>query len=382
MDKNIEMYGADTIDNLEWPETEQAQYAKKFLLPIIKEGISKYILNANTNLKVLKVGDFVLPITVTDRIIDQNCYACSPYSQYVSYALECISLIKSRWLKLPCRSLIHLLGCAFKMGKIDRVVIVNNWLFSTNLHPEIPEKQIAAIKNFLKIQFPSHAIIFRSVHSYQNSQLSEALGRSSFHLIASRQVFFLDARNEKIFSSRIFKSDMKLLKESEYTILQHNEIPHGAAAKISELYTGIYLEKHSKLNPQWTERFMDLVIKQKLLELKILIKGDSIHAVAGYFSCGDIMTSPLFGYDVKASPDEKLYRLTSTVLTCAAKDRKMVFHLSSGASFFKKIRKAEGHVEYMAVCHEHLPLYRRLPWRFLQLVSNTVGVSFMRYYDK
>lgn len=378
----VQLYDKQNIETLSWPKTKAGEYARNFLLPLIRDGVSHYIDNAHTEMMAVTVGDSVFPITVTERVQEWNCYVCSPYNQYVSYALECIPHIKANWMKPLFKGLVHVLGKALKVGSIDRVVIVNNWLFSTNLYPKVTHEQVTVLKQYLQKRFPGHAIVFRSVHSYRGRELYRALRHNAFDLIASRQVFFLDAAKEGLFNSRIFKSDLKLLRESDYQILQHHEIPSGSAAKITELYQTIYLGKHSTLNPKWNERFMQLVLEKQLLQLTVLSKGDSIDAVAGYFSCEGVMTAPVLGYDATRSKDDKLYRLTSTLLNVEAKKHGMLFHLSSGASFFKKIRKGEGHVEYMAVCHQHLPLGRRLPWWFLRAISNSIGIPFMRYYDK
>lgn len=100
----------------------------------------------------------------------------------------------------------------------------------------------------------------------------------------------------------------------------------------------------------------------------------------GYLYRHGILFSPFFGYDLTKPTDTGLYRLLSTALMLEAKERKAIFHQSSGASFYKKVRRAEGYLEYTAVYHKHLSYRRRAPWLILRSITNSIGISFMQKY--
>lgn len=377
----IQLYDKTNIHELSWPESEDGEYARKFLQPLIENGVQHYIENVDTKLLVLKIDDLVLPITVNDAEY-HNCYVCSPYGQYVAYAKESLAPVKSKLIRKSILSLLWGLGKLLRLGKANKVIIVNNWLFSTNLYPKLSNLQIERIKEFLTKEFPEHAVVFRSVHTYGKENLYQLLEGNQFDLIASRLVYFMDTENEQIFTSRIFKSDLKLLRESEYRTVYSDEISEAELEKITSLYRSIYLDRHSTLNPQLNHNFMKLALRNQVLSLKAL-KGQNgeIDVVVGYFHRNGTLTCPLLGYDIKQPQSNGLYRLASTILTLEAKKQQKLFHLSSGAAFYKKIRKAEGHIEYTGVYNRHLSIPRRFPWFVLKQISNTVGIAFMKKFD-
>jgi hypothetical protein len=376
-----QIFDETNIDQLKWPESELGRYAQKFLEPFIKQGVKHYIDNINTKLMALKIDDLVLPVTINDAEYE-NCYVCSPYGQYIVYGYEAVSSLKNPFIKKPLQVLIKGMGKIFQYGSINKVVIVNNWLFSTNLYPNISQGQISAIKSYLQQLYPEYAIIFRSIHTFIDSNLSEALKKEGFSLIPSRQIFFLNINNTDLFESRIFKSDLKLLKESAYEIASIENATPETVETITSLYRTVYLDRHSKQNPQLNKNFVKLACENQILNLKVLHKAGQIDAVVGYFQRNGVMTAPFLGYDVSLPQNTGLYRLCCTVLTLEAKEKQHLFHLSSGASFFKKIRRGIGHIEYTAVFWKHLPLKRRFPWNFLSGIANTIGIPVMKYYDK
>ena len=63
-----------------------------------------------------------------------------------------------------------------------------------------------------------------------------------------------------------------------------------------------------------------------------------------------------------------------------AQKKGAVFNQSAGGSFYKKVRRAEGNMEYTAVYQKHLPLPRRIPWKILSLLSNSLGQMYMKRY--
>lgn len=377
----VRLFDVTDIDTLPWPNTEETTKTKGFLIPLIKNGVQHYIENVDSQVMALLVDDFVLPLTVNNNTY-QNSYVCSPYCHYVTYAQESVRALNKQWLNIPLQGLLWGLGKILRACSFNKVIIVNNWPFSTNLHPNLSKEQIIAIKETIQKQFPQHAILFRSINTFKEKDLFSALNLGGFNLIASRQVFFLNAKKDGIFNSRIFKSDFKLFEESSYEVLRGSEIPPEDIQRLTELYRGLYVDKHSHLNPQLNEQFFTLALSCPFFKLLALRKDGCIDAMAGYFSFDDVMTSPMVGYDISRSRDDKLYRLTSTMLNMEAKKNKMLFNLSSGASFFKKIRRGEGALEYTAVYHKHLPLKRRMPWLILKVVIDLIGIPFMKYYDR
>lgn len=377
----VQLFDKSNIDSLVWPETEEGRQARSLLKPMVKQGPNHFVDNINTQLCVLSINNTVMPLTINDNNYT-NSYVCSPYGHYILYGLEYVSSLRNFFLRIPLTLLLKTMGKIFKSGNINKVVIVNNWLFSTDLYPKLTEKEICSIQNYLLHHFPDHAILFRSIHKYNGNFLYDSLKKNRFQFIASRQIFFLKPEDEAAFTSRAFKSDLKLLRESSYCEVPEPQILNGEASRIKELYTKIYQDRHSTMNPQFNQNFINLMIENRFPHLIAMQKEGRIDAVAAYLYLNGVMLAPFLGYDTSVDKMEKLYRLTCTILALEAKKRGLIFNLSAGASFYKSIRKAEGILECLAVYHRHLSFSRRIPWIVLRCVANTIGVPIIRNYDK
>src|SRR5205085_12541895 len=104
--------------------------------PLIKNGVSHYIENIDTDLHALVWDDIILPITVNDAEYD-NSYVCSPYSYFVSYAKESLDFLSQAWLRRLLSRVLGGLGKCLLRFHINKVVMVNNWLCSTTLYPSL-----------------------------------------------------------------------------------------------------------------------------------------------------------------------------------------------------------------------------------------------------
>ncbi|MBS4168433.1 hypothetical protein [Parachlamydia sp. AcF125] len=377
---SIEIFNAKTLDQLIWPATPDGEYARKFLSPLVKNGVTPYIDNVDAEMQLLKVNDHILPLVIAKDTYSGS-YVCSPYGHYISYASQSLHLIEGKWVQSFAKNALSGFGKILKAGKINQVVYVNNWLFSTDLYPtEFTPEEIDLISHTLKNLFPSHAIAFRSINSYTNALSLKALKDNDFDMIVSRQVFLTDTKNEQVFKTRIFKSDLKLLRESEYEILNENQLADEEYERVLYLYSQLYIDKYSDLNPKLNLHFLKHLIKENLMHFRVLKKEGKIDGVVGYYMRNGLMTSPFFGYDAQLPTSTGLYRLLSTILTLEAKEKGLILHQSSGASFYKKVRRAESYLEYMAIYAQHLPYMRKLPWFLLKHTMNSIAIPFMEKY--
>src|SRR4051812_21547921 len=81
-------------DRVDWPATEDGDYARRYLEPFLQHGPESYIRNAHTALFARRAGAVLLPVTVAEFPLD-NSYVCSPYAHYVSYAMQDFSPLKN-----------------------------------------------------------------------------------------------------------------------------------------------------------------------------------------------------------------------------------------------------------------------------------------------
>lgn len=375
----IQLFDSTNIDSIIWPDSKEAELARKLLVPLIQKGLEPFFHNIKTVLNLIKIDDFILPITINDDE-KENSYVCSFHSYYIGYGLNSAETIKNQVLKHSVKTILKGLGALLRRGKIDKVVSVNNWLFSTNIHPKLSNEQIGLIKTFIQNKFPDHAIVFRSINSLDSNSPLESLKDHEFDLIATRQVFLMDTNNREVFESRLFKSDLKFLESSDYTLKEIDYENEKRLNEILSLYNALYVDKYSSINPRLKESFLDLLIRNKLFKFKYLEKDGSLDGIVGFYSLYGVMTSPFFGYDTTKSQQIGLYRLLSTALTLEAKNESQLFHQSSGASFYKSIRKAKPVIEYSAVYTKHLPKKRRIYWKTLKALMNQFGVRWMKKY--
>jgi hypothetical protein len=378
-EKPIQLYHLQDLASCPWPEHSEGVYLKKFLTPLMQEGIHNYIENVHSHLFVLVWGDLILPLTMNDGEYD-NSYVCSPYSYYFSYAQQSLHLLTQFWTRYTIQSVLWGTAKVLKGFQINKVIIVNNWPFSTTLYPQLQSNQVKAIAHFLQERFPQHAIVFRSVDPHTNPVCYETLQQVGFSYIAHRQIFFIRPQESGLLDARLFKSDRKLLDNSGYEILDHDDITEADIPRLLNLYLKIYIHKYSTLNPQFNENFLRLMLTHHLMHFKALKKNGRIDGVIGYVERNGMMFCPFFGYDLELPKEQALYRLLSTVLMLEASQRQFLFHQSSGASAFKLMRKATSCIEYLAVYHKHLNLSRKLPWMMLKGMCNSLGIFYMKRY--
>ena len=156
----------------------------------------------------------------------------------------------------PINAMLWGLGKVFQSCGVNQVVSVNNWFYSTNLYPPLQPQQVVKIAEFLQQRFGDHAIVFRSVDPHTNPVCYQILQQHGFEYIASRQIFFLDSRSTSLLETRLFKSDMRLLKNSGYEIVDGDQLSEHDIPRILELYRSLYIDKYSALNPQYNEEFL------------------------------------------------------------------------------------------------------------------------------
>jgi len=376
-----QLYNAQTISRLPWPSHEEADYAKRFLLPFMENGPSAYIENLRTELLALHIGDHVIPITVSE-VEPDNCFTCSPTSFYGGFSKERISAIENPRLRKLVFPAAHLLDYGLRLGHVDKIIYVNNWLLSTNLYPNLTDAELKEIRDLLIDKYPDHAIGFRSINEVDSLHCFRALSNNQFQLVATRPIYIVDAKEPDHFKSRMFKSDLKILKNTPYEIIDETGVEIEDIPRIVEIYRMLYVDKYSNLNPKLTEEFIKLILQNKILNLRLLKKEGRVDGVLGYLARYGVINSPLFGYDTTLPKDLGLYRMISTILSLEAKERGLLLNMSSGAGGFKTLRRAKPYIEYNAVYTKHLALKRKLPWSILKTLMNRVASPMMVSLDR
>ena len=373
-----ELFTNENIHALAWPQTEDGDYARRYLLPIIEDP-QKYISNAyNTELMVAKVDETIIPITVTGFHPD-NTYTVSPYSHYASYGgFEEVKHLNNPPLEALIKLIMYPVAWYFKRAELDKVVFVNNYLLSTNLYPSLAKDQISALGEMLPIWFPNRVIIFRSVDERKNPHIIQTLGAKGYDMVLSRQVWYMDA--EEASRTRQYKEDVRVLRKHGYEVLDGKDLNDDELKRCLHLYNLLYLEKYSYYNPQFTFEFMKLARDSEILHMRALKRDGIINAVMGFFIRNGAMTQPLFGYDTSLPQEEGLYRLLTLITLQEGLQRNLLVHASGGVGKFKKVRGGKSVIEYNAVFKKHLPKKRQMPWKLIKGISR-YAIPYFRKND-
>jgi hypothetical protein len=382
MNSQVSLYDCHNIDSLDWSNSEISNLIKAYWVPMMKAGSTRFIENIDTQMFALTIDDLVLPVTVNDREL-KNCYVCSPYNHYITYTKEELVTLKNPLLEKTLAVIIDFLGLLTAWGQINRVVIVHNLLLSTNLYPDLSTLQITQITEYLKNIFPNYAIVFRSINTFINDNLFNVFQRNNYNLIGSRQVYLFNPHDQSMMTGKMrsrFKQDTNLIKKSGYEVLDKAQLTLDDIPRIVELYNLLYLHKYSFNNPQFNEKFIELVFKNHTWHFQVLKKEGIIDGVIGFYEVNGMMTTPILGYDTNLPQVVGLYRMLSALLMMEATERGIILHQSSGAAEFKRFRGFVGNIEYSAVYHRHLPLQQRLVWWLLELLVNGVAVGMMERY--
>lgn len=377
----MRLYSKEEISLIPWPDSAEGNRLRSFFEPLLKEGSEALIANVQTQVYILHIDDLFMPLTVNAKEY-HNSYVCSIYS-FILYAEEEMERHRKHILRIILYPFLRFLKVWFRWSKINQLVIVNNFLLSTNLYYFLSACQVQRICQFLKKRFPDHAIMFRSLNAYTEEKLVHDLRTMGCDFITSRSVYFFDPKNYSNLPSKkrwIIQKDKKLREQDKIKILQHNDFHIGDALEIKRLYDLLYLEKYSYFNPAFTVRFFEQAIQNQTFTLSGILYEGRLVGVIGFFKIRRIMATPIVGYDTKLPESLGLYRmLTASVLEDSLSSN-TIFHMSAGVGHFKRQRGAFQALESMAVLCNHLPFYRRFVWNVLGIFLNKIGAPILRKY--
>ena len=338
----------------------------------------RLIANLDTRLETVDVdGGWRFPLSVNDGTAAENCYVCSPRAQYVDYAAYELARLDNPLVEKPLRGLLAGASALFQLASLDRVVIVNNWLLSTNLYSRGWYGQ--GLKNLLgslRACYPTHAILFRSLNARQNPALLPALRSAGARLLASRVVWHYDGARAFFTRTPDYRRDLRLLEKSEWEIVTHDCLRADDMPAFARLYEQLYVEKYTALNPRYTARFLAECHACGLLRFQGIRECATGRwlGVLGCFERDGVLTAPIVGYDTHLPQSAGLYRALMALVLRETVRRGLLLNLSAGAGHFKRQRGGEPCAEFTAVFDAHLPRVRRWPWQVLATLSRRVAL--------
>lgn len=352
--------------------------AARFAAALGTEGTSAYVSNATSRFALMRYRDREFPITIDDGGYSRT-YVASPHSAYVLYARDEIDIVGIKRWRWVARGALSLLDRMLRAIRINRVVHLDNWLLSTNLHGTWYGKGLPQMREILARRFPEHFLILRSLDPKSCPQLLDAAKADGWTLIPSRQIWVTDDLVRDWRPRNAYGNDRRALANSGLTIEEMDELEPCDAERIADLYYQLYVERYSPINPIFTAQYMIETARSGLLRYRVAREASgTIMAVVGMLMRGDCLTVPVLGYDLARPRKEALYRIATFMFSEYAMERGLRLHSSSGAGEFKRNRGAHPVIEYMAVDARHLSRGRRAGLQVLARMLETIMVPMMR----
>jgi len=360
------------------PRTDFAQHTENYVRLHRGASTLPYIANLDTSVELLEHDTMALPCTV-NQAEHGNAWVCSPLTTYGSYVIEEIQRYLPTPMAFPIAAVCHGYRQLLKFAEVDKAVAINNWMLSTNLFPEIDKAGLLTLISQARQRWPRHAIWFRSLNMRHNSEWIAALREQGFQLLPSRQVYlFHDIARMRHAN---LKRDLDLLRRTSLVSMAPQDFKERDFARVAELYNFLYLDKYSRLNPQYTAAFMQRWHENGLLQFwGFRDDAGVLQAVIGIFFQESTITVPIVGYNTSLPQSLGLYRLLmARVFDVAMRDNLNV-NLSAGAAQFKRLRGGQPEIEYSAVLANHLPAPHRIALASLRALTTMLGVPLMRKF--
>lgn len=370
----------ESFENVDWTTESPSDRDAAWLSMLVTHPSTQLVRNVSTVWRLMRVHETWLPITVNSTEYD-NAYVCSPYTGAVLYPQSEVAKLGGFWLPNGLRLLMKSLAAPLRWSQINRAVCVNNWLLSTNLYAPLRHDAVPAITSRLVERYPSHAVLWRSLNRVTNAALLDQLVNSGYELAPSRQVYFFDGQRRDYLDRSNTRVDLKLLRNTDYQIVPHEQLQPSDATRLQQLYHLLYVDKYSPHNPQFTATMIDLCRQHRLLKMwGLRHPSGRLDGVLGVFERDGVITAPLVGYDTVIPSRVGLYRMLMAIVLEYAAEAGCLLNLSSGAAEFKRLRGGEAAMEYTAIYAGHLPPARRLAWFGLAWMLRHIGAPLLRKY--
>jgi hypothetical protein len=325
------------------------------------------------------VGD--LPVSRNEGT-SRTCYVCCPTVAYVEYALSELRHFSGHpLLSGALHGLVNSSRPLLALSGVDRHVQFNNWLLATNPVPSLGQAELRALTDRFVASHPRHALIWRSLNDVSDASKLATFAAAGYDLFPARQVYLLDCRESPPPVHRDERRDLALLAADDYAVEPPERLGAGDYARMAELYGHLYLEKYTRLNPQYSAAFMAAAHRGNLISFYGLRRNGRLDGMIGFFDAGDVMTAPMVGYDTALPQSLGLYRRLMAIGIQRARDNRFLYNMSAGAAGFKRNRGGVPAVEYCAVYTRHLPRRQRIASWIVRVVLERIGRTLLTRFE-
>lgn len=339
----------------------------------LKEGIPPYIENCLQQPLLLSVDAQLLPLVVNNGD-KEGMYLSSPLAFYVDYNIDFVKTIRQKRLRYPLLALLKGLKWFLSRLDINKVVYLNNSLLPNNPALNLSDEKLQLIIAKLIQDFPEHAICIKGIQHSPTFSTLQLLTRQ-IYIWRPEVIEKVGKKAGKI--RKTLKTDAKLFEQGKITFEPIKHVDKETAKQLRSFYRSVYINKYSQLSANYSEKWFESLTEYtdsfKLLAVK---KANELSGFISYFETDDMIYSGIVGHN-DCDGEKGIYRASIRQLVFLAQSTGKLLHLSSGAGEFKRRRGAIAKMEYDHVLIEHLPLLRRVGWRLLSKLFNTLGAKLM-----
>lgn len=375
------MSAIEVFDPLEGPSggwSPEHAHERAYLESFARLGSTALIANLRTRVVGLGADGRIFPVTINEAEYG-DAYVCLPHTAYALYAKEELKLVNAGALAPALGAIADGAGRLMRAARLNKIVHLDNWMLSTNLHNGWKGEALSGIRALLIERFPDHLIGIRSLNRWTDPHLVDACVRDGWELLPSRQVYVTGDLSRDWLPRRDTRRDEELLSRTKYRFDPLEVLADGDCARIVELYDLLYLDRYSRLNPAFTPSFVELTHRSRILAYQGLRNAEGkLAAVVGCFIRGGVLTTPIVGYDTSRPASEGLYRMASVLYSRMALEKNLRLNGSAGASGFKRNRGARGEIEYSAYFAGHLSWPRRAVVGGMRRLLDGLAVPMMK----
>jgi hypothetical protein len=282
-----------------------------------------------------------------------------------------------RWL--PSVALMPLLGW-FQLARLDRAVLLDNWPISTNLRPNHSSADWQQACEFHIARRPWQPLAIRNLCEAVNPGQQALLAAAGWTFVPSRLVYVCDPTEANVWRHNHVRKDRRLIEDTGYTWQGPKDILQSDLPDLRRLFRQVFIEKHSALNPDFSDQFFKYCLDTRYLELYGLRHGGRWVGVIGLLQREGWLTTPLIGYDTSLPQTMSLYRRLMALLLEEARHRNCRLHYSAGAGKFKQARGGQPALEYHALYDRHLPRQARYALAVFATIMRHHAPSVLQRY--
>jgi hypothetical protein len=360
------------------PSLRPASCRLAYLVEFLRHGPDGFLRNGHgTRAYVAIAGDAVVPLVVNDGEVD-DCHLVSPRAHYILYMIDEMRKIEPRWLSSTLQKALAVVGAAVTAGGLNRLVSIDNWLFTTSPINPVTITELRTLTRGLLSAFPTHALVYRCIDPRQK-RAWHYLSSCNYEFIMNRPVHEIDSARlalQNRYARRHTIRDQNLAKKGPLRARIDVPLSEAEAERVASLYQMLYMEKLSRLNAHYTPAYFTQAVASGLAKLVLYDRRDN-GELAGFvtvFEDPGRFVYSLVGYDTSLDPKQfPVYRASYGTMTKVASDQGKLLFVSTGASSFKLKRGSYEWMEYEAFFVRHLPRKRQWAWRALARIINFAG---------